>query len=379
LLVFLYEKMRYIATSHLSKPLMKDASNIRIDQLTFYRFIASLLVVNFHFGRNIAPFNFDLLKPFFDRGNISVSFFFILSGFVMVVAYGNKGSVSFTSFYQKRFARIYPAFFLAIALLLLYFIISKKAIFFKEIFLNLCLLQAWLPTKALVFNIPAWSISVEFFFYALFPFLFNFFYSKISLKKLLLPSLLIWSLSQLLLFLSIYLNYYHEPPAFSGELTLYFPLMHLNEFIIGNISGLFFIKHLSAKKINADLAILINILLIIFVVTCVNLSFHNGLLALLFVPLILLISMNKGYLTKISLNKYLIYLGEISYGVYILQLPVFYLCRFFLYRFGIENVYIQFYVPLIALLIFSGLSYKYYETPLRTIIVERFSRKKRVF
>lgn len=81
---------------------MKNTCNNRIDQLTFIRFIASLLVVIFHFGRNIPPFNYDILKSFFDRGNISVSFFFILSGFVMVVAYGNKGIISPFSFFKKR-------------------------------------------------------------------------------------------------------------------------------------------------------------------------------------------------------------------------------------------------------------------------------------
>lgn len=354
---------------------MKDTIINRIDQLTFTRFVASLLVVNFHFGRNIAPFNLDLFKSFFDRGNISVSFFFILSGFVMVVAYGNKGSISPLSYFQKRFARIYPVFFLASLLMLLYLILSNKAIIFKELFLNLSLLQAWFPTKALVFNFPAWSISVEFFFYSLFPFLFNCFYSKISFKKQLLLALLIWGLSQFLFLFEISIGYFQEPPAFSGELLLYFPVLHLNEFIIGNIAGLFFIQRLNAKKFNADIAILVNLLLIFMVVSYVKLSFHNGLLAVLFVPLIILVSMNKGLLTKISLNKNFIYLGEISYGIYILQLPVFGICKMYLYQFGIRNPYIQFYVPLLVLLIVSGLSYSYFEKPLRKIIVERYSQK----
>ncbi|MFN5317872.1 MAG: acyltransferase family protein [Bacteroidia bacterium] len=357
---------------------MKDINNNRIDQLTFTRFVASLLVVNFHFGRNVAPFNYDLLKSFFDRGNISVSYFFILSGFVMMVAYGNKGNISPISYFQKRFARIYPAFFLASLLMLLYLTLSNKGVFFKEIFLNLILLQAWIPTKALVFNIPAWSISVEFFFYALFPFLFNFFYSKLTFKKLLVPALLIWVLSQLLFFLGIFYGYYQEPPAFSGELMLYFPVMHLNEFIIGNIAGLFFIRHLNAKKINADIAILVNLLLVFLVVSYVKLSFHNGLLALLFVPLIILISINKGFLTKILINNNLIFLGEISYGIYILQLPVFYLCRLYLYRYGFDSAYIQFYIPLLVLLLLSGLSYIYFETPLRNIIGQQFILKRYV-
>jgi len=355
---------------------MKEFNNIRIDQLTFTRFIASLLVINFHFGRNIAPFNFECLKPFFDRGNIAVSFFFILSGFVMVVAYGNKGKISPIYYIQKRFARIYPAFFLASLLMILYLFLSNKAIILKELFLNLFLVQAWIPTKALVFNIPAWSISVEFFFYALFPFLFNFFYSKISFKKLLIPALIFWGISQFLFILGVFYGFYEEPPALSGELMLYFPFMHLNEFIIGNIAGLFFIQRLSSKKFNSDLLIVINLMLIFLVVSFVNLSFNNGLLAVLFVPLIILISMNNSLFSKISINKNLIFLGEISYGIYILQLPIYLICRFYLYRYEIENTYIQFYFPLLILLLISGLSYRYFETPLRKIIGEKFSLKK---
>ncbi len=81
---------------------------MRIEQLTFTRFIAAISIVIFHYGRNITPLNYcDFV---FCQANMAVSYFFVLSGFVMAIAYRDNKRVHFGRFIQRRFARIYPVY-----------------------------------------------------------------------------------------------------------------------------------------------------------------------------------------------------------------------------------------------------------------------------
>ena len=161
---------------------------MRVEQLTFTRFIAAISIVIFHYAKDVPPFNFDVISFLFNQANLGVSYFFILSGFVMIIAYGQKKNISFLSYMQKRFARIYPVTFLAAFLLLClksieFFVFPEKSdLRITDFFLSISLQQAWIPSKAMSFNTPAWSITVEWFFYLCFPFLFNRFYKRPNLK-----------------------------------------------------------------------------------------------------------------------------------------------------------------------------------------------------
>ena len=348
---------------------------MRIEQLTFPRFLAAISIVIFHYGKEVFPFNTDWTSFLFSQANVGVSFFFILSGFVMVIAYWKKEKILPGRYFLKRFARVYPVCLLAAILLLAltvaeYFLFAENSdLNFVDFFLSISLLQAWIPSKALSFNTPAWSITVECFFYLLFPLLFNRFYKKFDFKKLITPILLIWLFSQFLLHYLIGSSFYSGHPSMSHSLIFYFPLMHLNEFLLGNLAALFFIDVLKDKAIKTDIYILLILILGALALKFnTQFSFHNGLLAVLFVPLILFISSNKGYFSKITNRSFFVFLGEISYGVYILQLPVFMGVKGVFVVLGIDNPMLLFYAGILILLIVSFLSYKYVETPLRNKI-----------
>ena len=345
---------------------------MRIEQLTFTRFIAAISIVIFHYAKDIPPFNFDVTSFFFQQANLGVSYFFILSGFVMIIAYWHKDKVSFLSYMQKRFARIYPVTFLAAFLLLCFKIMEfflfpeKSDLSITDFFLGISLQQAWIPAKAMSFNTPAWSITVEWFFYLCFPFLFNRFYKHPNLKMLTAIVLLVWVFSQYILHYLLDSSYYTGFPSASHSFIHYFPLLHFNEFLIGNVSGLVFVKYLNGRKKANDLAI-IALLVVAAVVLKYNttLSFHNGLLMLVFVPLILLISSNNGLFSKLSNLKFLVFLGEISFGIYILQKPIFMAIKGVFTALNWHQPILQFYISLIGLLLVSAFSYHYFETPLR--------------
>src|SRR6266481_3833483 len=92
---------------------------MKIEQITFTRFLAAIAIVIFHFGRGIFPFNSEMISFLFAKAGVGVSYFFILSGFVMIIAYGKKSKISPLAYYKNRFARIYPVYLIAILLLLI--------------------------------------------------------------------------------------------------------------------------------------------------------------------------------------------------------------------------------------------------------------------
>ncbi len=341
---------------------------MRIEQVTFTRFLAAISIVIYHYALKLFPFSEGSLYKIFKGADTGVSYFFILSGFVMMFAYGKRASVNVPEYFKNRFARIYPVYLLAVLLVFIHYILNKQAIDISGLLLNIFVLQAWVPAKAISFNSPGWSLTIEFFFYILFPFILKYIFNKIN-KKALIPILLFWLLSQLVFNLLLKSSFYQGENSDSHNFLYYFPLMHLNEFLLGNLAGLYFINMDKKFYGNYDwVLILLVAVLIILLIFPIGVNFHNGLLAILFVPLIFLLSSNTGFITRLFNLKLLIFLGEISYGVYILQYPVFTWCRSALKFLHITNPYSIFYISTLALIIFSGISYHYFETPIRNKI-----------
>ncbi|MEO8534391.1 MAG: acyltransferase, partial [Flavobacterium sp.] len=310
----------------------------------------------------------------FQNADVCVSYFFILSGFVMIIAYGNKSHVSAQRYFRNRFARIYPLYFLAI-LIMAFLEILKRKVAFTDLFLNIFMIQSWIPGKALTVNPPGWSLSVELLFYAVFPFLFNRFFKKTSLRRISLCIILFWVLSQVIFQLFFFL---YEGSQFNTfkDILKYNPLMHLNEFFIGNLAGLFFIGNLQEKKGNYDFAIITLVGLVILALRFpLGLNFHNGFLALFFIPLILLISLNNGYITKLFQRKAFVFLGEISFGIYILQHPVYSLISAYSVNkyLHLNDPTIVFFIRLLILIVFSAVVYICIEKP----ILEKVKGKKK--
>ena len=120
-------------------------------------------------------------------GGAGVSYFFLLSGFILTYVYGRHGEekslavprqdFKFWKFYLRRFARIWPLHIAA--LLLNLFLLRGVGAFFAndhataKLLVNAILLQSWIPNFRWIFplNGVSWSLSVEAFFYLVFPLL----------------------------------------------------------------------------------------------------------------------------------------------------------------------------------------------------------------
>ncbi len=144
--------------------------------LTSLRFFAALMIFVFHL-REFAPSEaLYAVAPGMFQG---VSFFFVLSGFVLTHAYSDRDA-PLTEFYAARFARIAPLHVVCLFGLLavvplpvaLGQILSAPAAA-VAFALKLFMLDAWVPLRAISssWNSVSWSISVEMAFYAAFPFL----------------------------------------------------------------------------------------------------------------------------------------------------------------------------------------------------------------
>ncbi|HFT8008543.1 TPA: acyltransferase family protein [Burkholderia cenocepacia] len=138
----------------------------RLNALTSLRFFAASMIVLLHMNGTFWP---AIGMQGFTTG---VSFFFVLSGFILCLVYGELRSVAeIRRFYSARIARIWPMHLLSIALLL---IVTDAALpSWKIAAANIFLLQSWVPHPDWYFSLNgvAWSISTEFAFYALYPLL----------------------------------------------------------------------------------------------------------------------------------------------------------------------------------------------------------------
>ena len=148
----------------------------KLDALTSLRFFAAAMIVVGHAHPLFGSLGIASSAPF-EQG---VSFFFVLSGFILAYNYPSLDDRDAVKrFWLARFARIWPLH--AVMLLLwiaVIFNFDRQSSFpgvdgLAMLVANVLLLQAWVPLHswALSFNEVAWSLSAEFFFYAIFPFL----------------------------------------------------------------------------------------------------------------------------------------------------------------------------------------------------------------
>lgn len=348
---------------------------MRIEQLTFTRFVAAISIVIYHYGLGSYLFNNEYFSFIFKQANVGVSYFYTLSGFVMIIAYSGK-KTKFYTYIKNRLARIYPVYILALFLVLASH--SFKNVNIYDLTLNIFMVQSWVPGKALTINIPGWSLSVELFFYITFPFLLSYFYSKKSFKNIAIWVVGFWIISQLV----FHLITWNKIAIFNYNFSdmKYHPLMHFNQFLIGNLAGLYFLRKKKIKQKKYYFHIISILLLLLLVLKFpIGLNFHNGLLVIIFIPLILLISLSKNILIKIITKKPFVFLGEISFGIYILQRPIWnffsdYRLEKYLNLDKELDFTKSFLLRLILLIILSSISYLFFEKPLRNII-KNYSKK----
>ena len=287
------------------------------------RGIAAISVVIHHL-RIGSHFN----NQFTDHAWLMVDFFFVLSGFVMALRYRDRLSSTsdLVSFQVRRFWRLYPLHLL----MLLVFLCIEFAKFGVEVgfdksamspaftkndviafYANILLIHNWtLPD--LTYNFPSWSISAEFYVYAIFG------VAALACRKSR------WALTGFA-FLLTALALSALSTRSMGVSNIDGPLRCIYGFFLGVI-----VEHIyrlcSGIKLETSLAGLTSLAVSVVAIMLLG-GQKSGLVVLApitFAISILLIAITprETVLSSVLSHKWLVYLGTISYGVYMIHAAI---------------------------------------------------------
>lgn len=138
--------------------------------------IATLQSLRFIFVMMIfmSHFTYQGVGAFDAGGDCGVAFFFLLSGFVLSLGYGQRlqdGTFHFGRYLRRRLLKIYPLHLLCLAA----FLAISKQPFDLRVVLNALLLQCWIPQREYYFscNSVSWFLSCMLFCYLVFPLLYR--------------------------------------------------------------------------------------------------------------------------------------------------------------------------------------------------------------
>jgi peptidoglycan/LPS O-acetylase OafA/YrhL len=302
-----------------------------IPPLTSLRFFAALVVVVFHYD----PERFASLPGFFqswlETGYEAVTFFFILSGFVLAYIHDDLSwnGRSLRRFFVARFSRLFPAYYFAL-LVALYFYIGDqvedgqpagRALLHGVLVATS--LQAWWPPAALAWNPPAWSLSVEWFLYATFPLL-------LIVARRTPPGLLVARAFALVVAVAAFRVLVMGPLVEEDEswhnFAQFFPLFHLPQFLLGiALARLHRAGQRPSPAVAAWMfaAAVIGLMVVFATREEAPEWLRSDAVLAAFFGLLLMGAAQEGHLAHRALSwRPLVFLGNASFAIYLLHAPL---------------------------------------------------------
>lgn len=369
---------------------------VHFANLDALRFLAAFSVFVFHFFRDINGFYPDLkLNAIFraimvvaNKGALGVSLFFVLSGFLItyLILQEKKqtGSFSLWKFLVRRTLRIWPLYFIVVAIgfLLFPYLIDGYSTTHRPLFYLFFLAnfdEIYNPISDSVNFLSAlWSVAVEEQFYLFW--------------SLLLFPLLKWKNFKLeyLLFLLMLLSLIFSWMNRDNEKIIYFHTFSVcQDILTGAFIGIAVFNGKTWIKKITELSTwkIVLIYLIGFGIIITKNKFFAGdlivlerfVISLFFGFIILEQSLGKNSFIKIGKWNWMNYLGKISYGFYVYHLIVLYLVAHFIHTQGWIGYYlisVYFICSLIGVILISALSYRFIESPILKLKPTNFSATK---
>lgn len=316
--------------------------------LTGLRFFLAALVMLFHVAGEPMKTAPSWVARIVGHGYLAVNAFFMLSGFVLAHTYlDGAGRLKGTrrNFWVARFARIYPVYALTIIFSFPHRaeIVGTPPRGWEDAVASLSvfgLAQAWIPKYALWIDSAAWSLSAEAFFYLLFPFLAKFGWNRgrAGLVGVILACWLLCLTPPAIASLA----FAHGGPRLADLLSQewvsafleYNPLFHAPAFVMGIAAQRLYLLESSGKQHAFRHPALMSIAAIGIIVGVLGfgppiprLFIHNGLLSPAFAGLILALATGQGAVARFLAQPPMVLLGEASYSLYLLHLPLWGLTR----------------------------------------------------
>ena len=296
----------------------------RLDGIQVLRGLAALLVVLFHFRHyinDVYPIK-DLGDRLFMFGEAGVDIFFVISGFIIVYASRNREKNTFSEFAIKRIFRLYPLYFFVLTIYLLSY--------HDEVFKITNLIKSYLlipidynnkgPWFGLSTIYSAWTLTYEAYFYFVFSIaiLFSHKYRFIICSALIL---LVMYSSQVIIYGDWFLNPITVKNNFSGVMFNFIfvssPL--IIDFVLGMCVAYLYVYYdgnIKQNNFHTFLALVLLTISIIFMVSHATTFIGPiswGWCSVGIVMSVLVLSKNL----NIEYPRVLIYLGEMSYSLYI--------------------------------------------------------------
>lgn len=302
----------------------------------------------------------------------TISFFIILSGFVMAISRYSKDikctNKNIIFFVKNKISKFYPLHLLmllaCVFLSMITMFLSKDFhnmnLLIKQFISQLFLIQAFVPNSDIYFGLNgvSWYLSATLFFYIISLPVLNLL-KKIDNNKVLImiPCILLILHTVIIILLQKNINF--------SFLTYIFPLFRSLEFISGMSLGILYLKEkrninniLSFKK-STILEIMIIVLFIIQRYLCsytqiynIPYNYKSPIGFLISLAIVIIFSMEKGFISKILSAKLFVYIGNISFEIYIMHTVIMNYCDTFLEILGMNKYKVI--LTLIVTLILAG-------------------------
>lgn len=329
------------------------------DYLMVLRGLSALAVVFCHlpfelhnwFGANslLTSFLGDKLDWIFDPfGYVPVLIFFSLSGYLITLGFftGRHDPSSLRGlkvYYRSRALRILPLYYFSIIVcVLLYWSLASQSPW--RVARLFVFIENYKPVNGIIFNHVYWTLPVEMLYFLMAPFFY------LALKKMLcyLQSWVVFGVLSFVFFCLAFSIFYALPtadgaftvPRRSWSLLARFDFIYnLMAFVLGGV-GVFIVKNKNYIKVFSANRTLVKAVTCIMTVSVTAYSSTSGLtllnnghlsyfMAFGLIPSIALIVLGVAILNETQAgrsrpySRYLVYLGLLSYGIYLFHMPVF--------------------------------------------------------
>ena len=317
----------------------------------------------------------------FKGGFLGVDIFFVISGYlitnILYDEYSNTKTISIKNFYKRRAKRILPALFFLI------FIITIISLFILPPITQVTFVKSALSSIFFVSNffffqnnddyfldssdqmqlLHTWSLSVEEQFYLFFPIIFL--YLLKANKKLIFYYILLATILSLVL--CVILSFSSNPKLASANFYL-FPSRAWELFVGSLISIIIFNRKYNFSYLLSSLIVLVGLILILYPICyfdakSMSLPSHKTLLPILGTLMIITVH-DKNFFYEYFLRlKFVVFLGLISYSLYLWHFPLFSLSNSYFFL-NVDELNTKIIIFIISLII-STFSFYFIEKPFR--------------
>ena len=336
------------------------------------RAIAVISVIIYHLNENWLP-----------GGFLGVDIFFVISGFLItgiIITEIQQNSFSFKQFYTRRIKRIYPAFITVMALVS--FIASAIFIYNdfnklrKTIELAIALLSNfYLGLTQGYFDLSAnenpalhiWSLAVEEQYYLIFPLILILAYKKFrEIKVLLIITLILFFILLATSFIpaNVYKEVFHQPNIY------YLSNLRFPELLVGSLLAIYhnFSNNIQLSKLASNILAVLSTLLLFSCLFLMNndIAYIPGvtlILPCIFTALIIHTSLQNNIIKLCLSNKVMVFIGKISYSLYLYHWIFIALAYYITGSKQIEGITVL--IVVILTIVFSITSYYLIEQPIR--------------